>query len=156
MSHPGFSIDMNLPVLIYIAKDPCPACTAYNPEWEKIKRELDGKARFVKIICNAQTPHPPPCLAKYAHWFPSIVLVGPKSYFRCFTPDDKINREDWVEGYIIKGKKFNALEDRGVYQYAGRPNTAENTLMWFNQVVGIIPQIDELTPPRKFVSMFNR
>jgi hypothetical protein len=149
--------NLDLPVLIYLAKDPCPACTFYNGEWEKTKQQLQGKARFVKFTCKPGMPggNVPPPLAKYGTWFPSLILAGPKSYFRIFTPDDKVNDDEYSDQYAIKGKKFNAVETSTGYEFAGRTNTADNTVMWFNQIASTIPQYDERTPPRKFANLFQ-
>ena len=149
--------NLNLPVLIYLAEDPCPACSFYNGEWEKVKKQLDGKARFVKFICKPGQPggNVPPPLAKYGSWFPSIVLAGPKSYFRMFTPDDKVNEDEYSDQYTIKGKKFNAVETASGYEFGARPNTADNTIMWFDQVAPTVPQYDEPTPPRNFAGSFT-
>jgi hypothetical protein len=146
---------MNLPVLIYLAKDTCPACVNYNNEWEEVKEELDGRARFVKFICHPGMPgrNIPPVFNHYFQpdgWFPTVLLAGPKSYFRAFTPDDKINEDEYSDNYTIRAKKFNSIETPSGYEYGGRPNSADNTILWFNQIVNTVPQYDERTPPRKF------
>ena len=149
--------NLNLPVLIYIAKDTCPACVDYDEEWEKVKEQLNGRARFVKFTCHpgVSGKNIPPVFNRYFQpqgkgVFPTIILAGPKSYFRAFTPDDKVNDDEYSDHYTVHAKKFNAVEIPGGYEYAGRPNTADNTVLWFNQIVNTIPQYDEITPPRKF------
>ena len=152
--------NLNLPVLIYFSKDHCPACTYYNDEWEKVKTQLDGKARFVKFKCDPGAPgkNIPPVFNKYFQpqggWFPTIMLAGPKSYFRAFTPDDKVNNEEYSNEYTVKAKPFNRIETPLGYDYAGRPNTADNTILWFNQIVNTVPEYDEKTPPHKFSYSF--
>ena len=148
--------DLNLPVLIYVALEGCSACAHYNQEWEKVKQSLQGRARFVKFMVVRGSNEVPPCLSKYVQSFPSVILAGPKSYFRCFTHDDQINREEYTNNYTIRAKKFNSIETPKGLEYMGRPNTAENTLLWFNQVVGTVPQYDEINPPRKYSTMFPR
>lgn len=148
--------ELNLPVLIYIAKEHCPACIRYQPEWEEVKRRLNGRARFVKFNCDPPYVNVPPCLAKYGTWFPSIILAGPNSYFREYTPDDQVNKIDHRDGYTIKAKKYNAVETASGYQYAGRGNTADGTVMWFNQVVNNVLNNDEPTPPQIFSTRRNR
>lgn len=142
--------DLNLPVLIYLAKNNCPACIRYEPEWEEVKRRLNGRARFVKFNINAPYSNTPTSLAKYATWFPSIILAGPKSYFREFTPNDQINTVDHRDGYTIKAKKYNAVETSSGYQYGGRENTADGTVMWFNQISNTVPDYDETDIPKIF------
>lgn len=154
--------NLNLPVLIYLAKDPCPACSSYNGEWEKVKKQLAGKARFVKFTCKPGHPggNVPPPFSKYFEgpnggWFPTILVAGPKSYFRIFTSDDKVNDDEYSDKYTIKAKKFNAVEVAGGYEYGGRPNTVDNTIVWFDQVAPTVSQYDEQTPPRKFAGSFS-
>lgn len=148
-------MNLNLPVLIYIAKDTCPACHSYNGEWEKVKEQLNGKARFVKFMCHPGNPGMdiPPVFDEYFKpdgWFPTILLAGPKSYFRAFTPDDKVNTDEYSDKYTIRAKIFNRVEIPSGYDYAGRPNSADNTVMWFNQLSDSVPQYDEQTPPKRF------
>lgn len=153
--------DLNLPVLIYFGKESCPACIFYNKEWDKVKSMINGKARFVKFTCNPGVygRNVPPVFNKYFQpedkgWFPAVILAGPKSYFRAFTPDDKVNNEEYSDEYTVRAKKFNSVEIPSGYEYAGRPNTAENTVMWFNQIVDTVQEYDEKTPPRKFSHLF--
>jgi len=140
------SPDFSLPILIYLSRTGCPACMAFEPHWEKIKHELNGRVRFVKFVCDSSRKTCPG-LQKYADWFPSIILAGPKSYFRVFTADDKINNVDYSGSYEIKGLKFNAIKTSTGYEYAGRANTSSTVIPWFNRVVDKIPQIDESTLP---------
>ena len=146
---------MDRPILIYIAMDGCHACKNYDKEWPKVMKALQGRATFVKINCYEKGKElpPPVVLAPYANWFPSIVLAGPNSYYRCFTPDDQVNKEEYSDKYLIKGVKFNAVWTGKEFEFTGRDNSAENTINWFNQTVGSIPQIDEQTPPRLFSNM---
>ena len=149
--------NLSLPVLIYISKQNCPGCLFYNNEWEKVKQQLNGRARFVKFTCypgpssDPNSKNIPPPLAKYGTWFPSIILAGPKSYFKCFTPDDQINTDEYSNDYIIKAKKFNAVETNDEYEFAGRPNNADQTVMWFNQIVNSVSEYDDVTPPKKYM-----
>ena len=135
---------MSLPVLIYISKYRCPACVHFQKEWEQIKEKLKDRAIFVEFKCYDQGKDlpPPAVLDQYSSWFPSLVLVGPNSYFRCFTPDDRI-ATTYSDKYSIKGVKFNAVKTNEGYEFAGRPNTSETVVNWFNQVAGTIPSIDE-------------
>lgn len=156
--------NLNLPVLIYISRVECPACEGFQDqfgrnvpgfdvEWDKAKYALRGKARFVKIKCAPKEGlNAPPPLMKYAGWFPSVVMAGPRSYFRCFTPEDQVNTEEYSNTYQILGKKFNSVMTPGGYEHSGRPNTAENLVNWFNINSENIP--DEPTPPRRFTQYF--
>lgn len=143
---------MDLPVLIYIAMEGCGACERYEKEWPKVMAALAGRAKFIKFNCYAGGKNlpPPAVLELYTGWFPSILLAGPNSYYRCFTPDDQTNKEEYSDRYVIKGIKFNAVWTNQKYEFGGRENNAENTINWFNQTVGSIPKIDEQTPPRLF------
>src|SRR5665648_764544 len=118
---------MEVPVLIYIAKHGCGACEKYQPEWEQVQHKLAGRARCVKFDCYAPPEHlpPPPPLAEYSSWYPNLVLAGPKSYGRCFTPDDQINSKQWSDDYTIKGTVMNAVRTPSGYQHAGDPYTAQ-------------------------------
>ena len=147
--------DLNLPVLIYGAKDGCRACQFYEPEWDRVMNELQGRARFVKLTCRNDLPPPGP-LAKYLTWYPSIVLAGPKSYFRCFTPDDNVNEEEFSPSYTIRARKFNANETPAGFRFANNDNTAANTIAWFNQTAPDVPNYDEPMPPRRYAQHFNR
>lgn len=138
----------DLPVLIYIAKGSCPACTVFNTEWEKLGQMLKGKARLVKFACQPGTPggNIPPVFNKYFQpkgWYPTILLAGPNSYFKAFTPDDKVNIAQYSDSYTVRARKFNSVEIPNGYEYAGRPNNADNIFMWFNQVAPTIRDYDE-------------
>ena len=146
--------DLRLPVLIYGAKERCGACGSYDHEWEEIKRRLGGRARFVKFLTTKDRPPPPP-LARYMTWYPSLILAGPKSYFRCFTPDDQVNTQEYSPHYTIRAKKFNAVETADGFEYAYGDNTADNTINWFNQVAPTVAQYDEPTPPRTYSRYFS-
>lgn len=148
------SPDFSIPVLIYLSKNGCPACKAFEPHWEKIKQRLNGKTRFVKFMCDEHR-HACPGLQKYAGWYPSIILAGPKSYFRIFTADDKVNEVDYSNSYEIKALKFNAVEEGDEFKYGGRPNTADGVVSWFNRVADRISQIDETTLPRRYNNLGN-
>lgn len=141
--------DFNIPILIYLSKDGCPACKYFESQWDKIKQKLNGKVRFVKFTCD-HNRQACPGLQKYVGWYPSIVLAGPKSYFRIFTTDDKVNEIDYVSSYEIKGLKFNAVKTSNGFEYGGRPNTADGVISWYNRISDQIPQIDEATLPRKY------
>src|SRR3990167_6936139 len=136
--------DFTIPVLIYLSKNGCPACKSFEQHWEKIKQRLIGKVRFVKFTCDLNR-QACPCLRKYTTWYPSIILAGPKSYFRVFTADDKVNEIDYSDQYEIKALKFNAVKKSDGFEYAGRPNTADGVISWFNRVSDQIIQIDEPT-----------
>lgn len=148
------STPIDAPVLLYMSKNGCSACTVFEKQWENIKKELHGKARLIKFTCNEEYP-PPSNLYVYSTWFPSIILAGPKSYFRCFTLDDKVNDVDYKDTYVIKAKKFNAVKTGRGFTYAGRPNTSEGIIDWYNRIADTIPSIDELTPPSKYEKEFN-
>lgn len=147
---------MNLPVLIYVAKKGCPACVYYDTQWTEVKERLRGLARFVKFTCdpNVAGMNIPPPLEYYVTWFPTILIAGPKSYFRIFTPDDKVNEDEYSDNYTIRAKKFNAVQTDKGFEFAGRGNTADATIMWFNQIVNTVSQFDEPLPPRRFAHLF--
>src|SRR5579875_1028003 len=144
-----------LPILIYISKDGCGACEMFNNEWDKIKMDLKNRAVFVRFKCTNEKK-PPSCLAKYVLWFPCIVLAGPKSYFRCFTHNDKINEVDYDPNYTIKGKQFNAVESNGQIVFAGRNNNRDTVVNWFNQVHTEVMLNDELTYPKKYINFMQK
>lgn len=150
--------NFNLPVVIYISKAGCPACVSFDPEWSKIKQQLQGKARLVKFVCDYER-FPPPCLARYSSWFPSIICVGPKSYYRIYTPNDQINQRDYSSNYEFKAKKFNAVEQTNpatgqtVFEFSGRPNNAANFMTWFNRLD--VASFDETTPPSLYANQFT-
>lgn len=146
--------NLNLPVLIYGAKEKCPACHHFEPEWEELSRQLQGQVRLVKFTCNSQKPPPAP-LKKYFTWFPSIILAGPKSYFRCFTHDDQVNEDEFSDDYVIKAQKFNAKETPQGYEFAGQPNTAKNVIDWLKKTAPSVWYYDEPTPPRRYAQAFN-
>lgn len=123
---------MDLPILIYGSKDGCPACVRFDHEWKEVCRRLENKARLIKFNCTAQKPAPKP-LRRYFTWFPSIMIAEPESYFKCFTVDDQVNEKEWSEDNVINGIKFNAVETPTGYDFAGRPNTAENVISWFEE-----------------------
>lgn len=123
---------MQAPVLIYGSKEGCPACVYFEPEWEKICAKLKGKARIVKFNCTAAKPAPKP-LAPYFTWFPSVILAEPGSYYRCFTPEDKVNEKDWSENNKITAAKFNAVSTGSGYEFGGKKNSAENVIAWFEE-----------------------
>lgn len=145
---------LTLPVLIYGAKEGCGACKFFESEWQQLCRELQGQARLVKFNCTRDKPAPGP-LQKYLTWYPSIVLAGPKSYFRCFTPDDGVNEQDFTEDYIIKAKKFNATEGPAGFQFAGQNNSARNIADWFRQTAPTLSSYDEPTPPSRYAHLFT-
>jgi len=142
---------LNLPVLIYISKQGCPACTFFNKQWDLLKTQLSGKARLVKFVCDASHP-PPPALRKYSGWFPSVILAGPKSYFRIFTPDDQINTMDYSDEYEIRAQKFNAVETSNGFEFAGRPNTSEAVMTWFINIAPTVSEYHESAPPSQFMN----
>lgn len=135
---------MDLPVLIYLSKYRCSACVNFQDEWEQTKQKLAGRARFVEFKCydQGQDLPPPAVLDLYSSWFPSLVLAGPNSYSRCFTPDDRV-APSYSDKYTMKGVKFNAVKTGDEYVFGGRANTSNNVVNWFNQIVGTIPSIDE-------------
>ncbi len=147
--------NLNLPVLIYGAKEGCQGCTFYGPEWEKVKEGLRHQVRFVKFTCSHDRPPPKP-LAKYMSWYPSILLAGPKSYFRCFTPEDGVNEEEFSDDYTIKAMKFNANETPDGFEYAHGENNAANTINWVRQIAPYVSQYDEPAPPRKYSHLFTQ
>lgn len=140
-------VDFNQPVLMYISREGCGGCKLFNPQWEIVKQKLSGRARFVKFVCSNEK-QPFPNIRKYCPTVPSLVLAGPKSYFRVFTVDDKVNEAEYNPNYVIKGIKFNAVEKGTTYENLGRPYTAEGVLLWFDQQVNKIPHLDETIIPK--------
>lgn len=146
--------NLDLPVLIYGAREGCGACKFFEPEWQQLCRQLQGKTRLVKFHCDHRNPPPEP-LKRYFTWFPSVILAGPKSYFRCFTPDDQINEDEFSNNYTIKARKFNATEGPNGFQFAGNNNTAQNVIDWFQKVAPTVQSYDESSPPRRYPYSFN-
>lgn len=147
-------MSLDLPVLIYLKEDGCPACQVFDPEWEKIKAGLQGRARFVKFSCNSNLPAPGP-LSKYSGWYPSIILAGPKSYFRCFTPEDQVNEDEFSPQYTIKAKKYNAVETGSGFEYNHQSNDAKSITNWFDKISPSVRQFDESAPPKRYQSQFS-
>lgn len=137
--------NLNLPILIYVGKDKCPACIHFDSEWQKIINKLNGKARLIKFICYPQGQNlpPPPPLRPYVEAFPTLLLAGPNSYFRCFTPDDQVNRGQYSDNYSIRAIKMDT----------NMPRTVENIVNWFEQISPQLSRVDEPTPPRSY---YNR
>jgi hypothetical protein len=148
------SVPLDLPVLIYISKPGCPACMAFETQWKAVISQLNKRARLVKFQCSSLTEIPPP-LRIYTNVYPTVILAGPKSYFRVFTPDDQPNEVDYNESYVIKAEKFNAVKTESGYQQGGRPYTASTVIDWFNLVAPTVPNYDEPTPPSRYVQEFK-
>ena len=146
--------NLALPVLIYGGKEGCKACVAFESEWTELCRRLQGQARLVKFNCDYEKPPPGP-LKKYFGWYPSIALAGPKSYFRCFTPDDQVNEDEFSDDYMIRARKFNATEGPDGFEFAGNGNTARNVEDWFRQVAPTVQLYDEPAPPRRYSHLIN-
>jgi hypothetical protein len=127
--------EYDLPILIYFAKEGCPACIQYESEWKKVIQQLKEKGRFIKFNCSSTLP-PPPSLSPYVDAFPTIMLAAPRSYFKCFTPNDQINYEECTNGYTIKGIKMNP--DRGL--------NSNKTVEWFHENVPSILRMNEPLP----------
>lgn len=137
----------NQPVIIYLAKDGCPACVKTDPEWKKVVSQLGNKFNMIEFTCYrmGESLPPPPCLEKYTQWFPTILMAGPNSYYRCFTVDDKINTVDYSPDYIIKAIPMNAVETASGYEYTGHPYSADYIVDWINRT---LPKIKQLDDPR--------
>lgn len=143
-------INFNMPVLIYISKQGCPACIKFAAEWENIKQRVSDVI-IVKFVCsNTKLPHP--SIAKYAAYVPTILMAGPKSYYKVFTIDDKENDVDYnpKSGYIIKAIKYD-LFDENNKPIPGRGNTAENIIRWIHENYDTVRKIDEPHLPKKYI-----
>ena len=149
------SLPLDLPVLIYISKPGCPACLAFESQWKAIINQLGRRARLVKFQCSSLAEIPPP-VRIYTNVYPTIILAGPKSYFRVFTPEDQPNEVDYKEDYVIKAEKFNAVKTARGYEPAGRPHTASNVMDWFNLMAPTVPSYDEPTPPSRYAQEFAK
>lgn len=147
-------MSLDLPVLIYLKKDGCPACEVFDAEWEKIKDGLQGRARFVKFTMNSNLPAAGP-LKEYSTWAPSIILAGPKSYFRCFTPEDGVNEDEFSPNYTIKAKKYAATMTPQGYKYTNERNDSKSIISWFDKISPSVRQFDEASPPRRYQSRFS-
>jgi len=135
------------PVLIYVSKEQCPACVQFERSrvWERIKLAIgDKNAIFVKFHVNPfKNEVIPDVLTKPDYLYPMIILAAPQSYYRCFTPDDKIN-PTCPPGYKIKGFRYGVVEEpSGKYIWSGRAPTVESVVDWFNKVSPQIPSIDD-------------
>lgn len=143
--------NFNIPVLIYVSKEGCGGCKNFTPQWEIVKEKLKGRARFVKFVCNNEKM-PFPNILKYCITVPTVMMAGPKSYFKIFTDDDKVNEIDYDSKYVIKGLKYNAVEVNGKFEDLGRQYTAEGVLIWFQQNVDKITKMDEIEIPKRYFS----
>ena len=138
----------NKPVLIYVSKEKCPACDAFdrNHEWDKIKASItDANAIFVKFVVSNNS-RIPDVLTKRDYYYPMIILVAPRSYFSCFTHNDQVNPTGPIatgKPYTIKGFRYNVVEDGGKYTWAGRQTNATGVIAWFNKMAPEIPKIDD-------------
>lgn len=123
---------MSLPVLIYISKDSCPACKSFNQrEWENVKYRLNGKVRFVSFRMK-DGQRVPPCIEKYADWFPNIILTSARNYNEYFTSDNECHLS---KPGSLSALQFNSVEEDGVRKPAGRPYTADAIEAWFQKAV---------------------
>lgn len=132
------------PILIYISKEKCPACNKFKSEWDIIRNALKDKVHCINFHIDPERNQMiPKVLTKPYIYYPTVILAGPKSYYRCYTPDDKINVYGWNENYTIKGIRFGVVEQNGIYEWSGRYPTAKTILDWFEKVSPQIPLIDE-------------
>lgn len=143
---------MNSPILIYVSKQSCGACNAFNDEWKKIKEELAGKVRFVRFkTTDTKDERLPPCINEQVRWFPTVLLVPPRVYFRAYTIDDDINEVDYRDDYKFKVYHYDSVNlENGNFTRAGSSYDHESVIGWFEQVVGQLYKINEDTPPSKY------
>nr|QBK84622.1 MAG: thioredoxin-fold protein [Pithovirus LCDPAC01] len=122
------------PVFAYISKDGCPACDRFSRnELETVFNTVKDHVTVVRFHKTKDTGPFPSAIKKYTEWVPSFVLFCPKSYYRCYTPDDKDSKNH--DGRVIDGIKYNAVENKDkrkktYYEYAGRENTSESVSNW--------------------------
>jgi hypothetical protein len=148
--------NMSKPILVYVSKEDCGACEKFETplqsrktprsyEWSKIKRAIgDDRAVFVNFHVNPKKQEfIPSVLTGKEYYYPMILLLAPNSYARCFTLDGKVNEATWDDSYRIKGFRYNAVEDRGVFTPLGRATDAPHVIAWFEKMAPQIPAIDE-------------
>lgn len=136
---------MDLPILMYVSKWQCPACIRFKNEWEDIKQKLNGRMRWVEFRCYdaGRDLPPPPFIADHNIWFPYIMLVGPKSYAKCYDENGNVRQEAVDNNYKFKSIKFNVVKDGDEYVPIGMKYSANDIIAWFNQNAGSIASIDE-------------
>jgi hypothetical protein len=151
--------DFNKPILIYISKKHCGACDKFKPEWTKLKRMImttgnvnpDDIVRVVHFEVPSFDDPIWSTLTGLRNWTPTFLLIGPKSYFSVFTPDDKFNTTDYVKGYKLKGFRYNSVMQNGEYTYTHRPDTADNIYEWIKIMSPKISSVDETKVPSLYL-----
>lgn len=146
--------DMNLPILIYVAKENCPGCEFFNKEWEQIKADLYDQIRAVKFEVKMNPKPLPPCIADEVAWFPTILLTTPRSYFRCFTTDDRINEIDYQDDYKLKVFHYDAVRNsNGKLIPEGSSYKCDMIKLWFQIKVKVLDQINEKSAPSMYPNL---
>lgn len=148
---PSEDIPLDAPVLIYISKPGCPACIAFKSQWQTLINQLGKSVRMVQFECAKQQDIPPQ-LRVYTNVFPTIILAGPKSYYKIFNPDDSINQNIFnangtmkpeYQSYTIKAEKFNAVKTSRGYEMGRTPHTAPNVADWLNLTIPKVSSYDD-------------
>jgi len=144
--------NLRLPVLVYISKKGCSACNGFTDEWKSIVYRLGGIARCVRFVCENDSKVPP-CIRGYTYWYPTVILIGPKTYFKCFTVDDMVNKMDYKDNYIMRGIVYNVVMDKDKAEFGGFPYTSDAIISWFYRAVDIL--VDESSSPIKYQGKFS-
>jgi len=122
----------DLPVLVFFSMEGCAACKVFEKEWSKIVSTLSGKCRFHKFVLKNRLQIIPEPLRKYVTWFPSIFLVGGKSYSKLYTKRNMI-----VPGFDpqlqLVATKYDAVTDENgvIVSRSGKVYRSDMILRWF-------------------------
>jgi hypothetical protein len=135
---------MDLPVLILMTRTTCPACVDLKSsgKWAYLKNNLRNRARFV-VFENTGNDKFPEVLPK-THWLPTIMLANPKSYYKCFTNNDKINEKGYSADYTIKGEVYGSYIENGEYKIASTPITVPDIMAWYGRVERKVLEMSEI------------
>jgi hypothetical protein len=100
--------------LVWISKNPCPACENFRHEWDLLVAANKDKNIVLKTYTVSRTNTEPPApLNRYNRWFPMILLVPGGVYHNCFFVEPSTMADDPREGKLGKCKAavFNAISD---------------------------------------------
>ena len=141
-------VDFDKPVVIFISKDGCVACSEFKRHWNQFVKERGSEVtiRTISLKNGKRTPGP---LQRYTRFVPCVIMMNPRSYYKMFNKDDMLNltymRQEMITGvpasFLLDVSVFNADEvsvrkpDGSLtleYRFSGAANTHKNLIKWFN------------------------